>query len=81
MICTCGHHMGAHRPFCRDCEFNTAGCRQFVFDGKKTVDALSARSVESGARITFLPFAKDSAIGRAYFALLAEDKRYLRRFR
>lgn len=33
--------MGAHRPFCRDCEFNTAGCRAFTYDHDKTMAALS----------------------------------------
>lgn len=41
MICECGHHMGAHRPFCRDCEFNTAGCRKFAFDVEATMKAIA----------------------------------------
>jgi len=53
MICTCGHHMGAHRPFCRDCEFNTAGCRDFRFSMEKTLDRMSSKPVtaeEQGRR-------------------------------
>lgn len=41
MICACGHHMGAHRPFCRDCDFNTAGCRGFVLDAEATFKAIA----------------------------------------
>lgn len=45
--------MGAHRPFCRDCEFNTAGCRDFRFSMEKTLDRMSSKPVtaeEQGRR-------------------------------
>ena len=41
MICTCGHHAGSHRPFCRECDFNTAGCRKFDFDMPATLHRLN----------------------------------------
>lgn len=69
--------MGAHRPFCRDCDFNTAGCRDFKFDPEKTLDALCPPDRDLREPITILPFSKDSALGKAYFKLLEEDKRYI----